>query len=94
MEIRCAYQRPWTVHESVGPVAGSVSQNWVWRSCPPGALKQQRSETEVVFWHDNGVLLVTGQLFGPAATRDNRPAPAARVRIADMVKGENGRSRG
>jgi hypothetical protein len=31
------------------PVLGDVSQNWVCSNCPPGALKQQRSVTAVVF---------------------------------------------
>lgn len=30
------YHNPWMVHESVGPETGSVSQNWVCRSAPPG----------------------------------------------------------
>jgi hypothetical protein len=30
------YHSPWIVHESEGPVAGSVSQNWVCRNAPPG----------------------------------------------------------
>ena len=44
------------VHESTGPVAGSVSQNWVSRSCPPGALKQQVSVTTEVLWHDSSAV--------------------------------------
>lgn len=49
------------VQEFVGPVEGELSQNWVCRSSPPGALKQQVLETAVVFWqlvcglvHDGG----------------------------------------
>jgi hypothetical protein len=34
-------------------VLGLVSQNWVCKSCPPGALKQHRSATAVVFWQLN-----------------------------------------
>jgi hypothetical protein len=41
-----AYQRPWMVHESVGPVTGLVSQNWVWRMRPPGDSKQQEAFPE------------------------------------------------
>jgi hypothetical protein len=38
-----------------------ASQNWVWSSWPPGALKQQRSVTAVVFWQLNcGFKHVTG----------------------------------
>ena len=44
------------VHESTGPVAGSESQNWVSRSCPPGALKQQVSVTTEVLWHDSSAV--------------------------------------
>ena len=37
-----------------GPVAGEVSQNWVWRSSPPGALKQQVFATAEVLVQDRG----------------------------------------
>lgn len=30
---RVAYQRPWRVQWFAGPVAGLVSQNWVWSIC-------------------------------------------------------------
>jgi hypothetical protein len=44
------------------PVLGAVSQNWVSRSCPPGALKQHRSSTTVVLWQLNSGFK---QVFGP-----------------------------
>lgn len=84
---RETYQRPWIVHESVGPVTGSVSQNCVCKSCPPGALKQQVSATAVVLWQDNTVLLVMGQLGGPAtALEARRPAPTAAL-VKDLNEG-------
>lgn len=56
-------------------MTGSVSQNWVRRRAPPGALKQQESdlETAVVFW----------QLSGRSEGQDSRAAyaPAVRVRV-------------
>lgn len=45
-----AHQSPWIVHESDGPVAGSVSQNCDCSSRPPGLLKQQVSVTLEVLW--------------------------------------------
>lgn len=42
-----------TRYNSPGPVGGLVSQNCVCSSCPPGALKQQRSCTIVVLWQLN-----------------------------------------
>lgn len=43
------------VHESDGPSAGSVSQNWVSRRAPPGWLKQQLLDTAVVLWQLKGM---------------------------------------
>ena len=48
------------VQESEGPVGGEESQNWVWSSWPPGALKQQVSATAVVFMHDVWGLVQVG----------------------------------
>lgn len=45
------------VQLSEGPTTGSVSQNCVCRSAPPGELKQHRSETADVLWHDSCGLL-------------------------------------
>lgn len=51
---------PWMVQESSGPVDGSVSQNCVCRSIPPGELTQQLSlalalRREELPWQLNGV---------------------------------------
>ncbi len=43
------------VQELEGPVVGFVSQNWVWRRWPPGALRQQVSYV-VVLWQLKGAL--------------------------------------
>lgn len=74
MKEKEEYQSPWIVHESTGPVAGSVSQNWVWRRTPPGALKQQESLTAVELWQLRGTL--EGQLWMAA-----RAVPAMVVRL-------------
>lgn len=54
------YHKPCKVHESSGPIAGLVSQNCVWRSCPPGYMKQQLSGASVLLWHESGLSM--GQL--------------------------------
>ena len=51
----------------MGPVEGLVSQNWVCRSWPPGALKQQVLATFVVLWQLNCVELETGHESGVPA---------------------------
>lgn len=67
------------VHESEGPVAGSVSQNWVCRRAPPGWLKQQLLATVVVLWQLSG--RDGGQVGRPART-----GAAARCWSFMMVK--------
>ena len=61
------------VHESLGPVGGLVSQNCVCNNCPPGALKQHRSVTTVVFWQLSG--LFVGQ--DSASPLTTLPAPSS-----------------
>jgi hypothetical protein len=52
----------WRGRRGLVPVLGFVSQNCVWSSCPPGALKQHRSSTTVVFWQLNSGF---EQVLGP-----------------------------
>lgn len=59
-----AYQRPWMVQESVGPVTGSVSQNWVCSRRPPGDSKQQLPELDL----DEDELQLTGESAGQDCT--------------------------
>lgn len=59
-------------------MAGSVSQNWVCRRTPPGALKQQESLTAVELWQLRGML--EGQLW-----REARAAPAMVVRLKKCI---------
>lgn len=63
------------VHESDGPVTGSVSQNWTCWKSPPGLLMQQvfveepeQDRSAVVLGQDSGV---------PARVKRTRAASAA-----------------
>ena len=77
-------QSPWMVQESVGPVAGSVSQNWTCWKRPPGELMQQvlvevpeQERTEESFAHVSGVA---------ARTKGNMAASAAALEKEDMLR--------
>lgn len=81
------------VHESDGPVGGSVVQNWVSRSRPPGELKQQEFSTAVVFWQLTG--MSGGQEGREQEAVASEARPRARIdRIAGIVyvctKGNDG----
>jgi hypothetical protein len=72
------------VHESEGPVGGSVVQNWVSRSRPPGELKQQEFSTAVVFWQLTG--MSGGQEGREQEAVASEARPRARIdRIAGIV---------
>lgn len=72
------------VHESDGPVGGSVVQNWVSRSRPPGELKQQAFSTAVVFWQLTG--MSGGQEEREQEAVASEARPRARIdRIAGIV---------
>ena len=79
-QVDGTYQRPWMVHESEGPVEGAVSQNCVNSTAPPGASKQQRSSTIVVFEQLKG--RSAGQMTDDAATE---PATARVIAILDNI---------
>ncbi len=67
------------VQELEGPVVGFVSQNWVRRRWPPGALRQQVSYV-VVLWQLKGAFaahtteVATAQLAAAAPRRRSRAA--------------------
>ena len=73
------------VHELVGPVSGSVSQNCVWSSWPPGELKQQVLAIAVVFWQLWTVLEVTGHESDTMAS-SAAGAVAAKASTVAIVK--------
>ena len=71
------------VHDSFGPVAGSLSQNSVSRTSPPGWLKQQVSPGFSVLQLSS---LSAGHSFGPARAPAKNSARAPSL-TADMVVG-------
>ena len=70
------------VQESEGPVVGAVSQNWVRRRWPPGALRQQVSYV-VVLWQLKGALAEHATEL--AMAQRAATAPRRRSRAAMMV---------
>lgn len=74
-----------------GPVAGFVSQNWVCKSCPPGALKQQVSATAVLLWQLRGKS--RQNLEWPAKTEVERTPNNPRYLISEDISTKRSNTR-
>lgn len=77
------------VQESSGPVAGLVSQNWVWRRRPPGELKQHESLIAVVLWQLSWVVL-REQAWRLASAPPARRSWDASAAIVDLERVDDG----
>ena len=86
------YQRPWMVQESSGPDDGSVSQNCVCRSIPPGELTQQLplafTEMDELFAQLNGMFAGHDRRSARAPVRNCEKPSASMAMPAEDMEGD------